>query len=279
LRYYSALQSARIECLAVHAELVYNDSTMDEPTNLPEGSSPTPPSSHGGVDIHGDVRAGRDLVAGDSITVQRGFSAADVQRIALIVGALVFGTAACFFIFGAVSAAVLVGIVGRPLTQPPGPEHADSMQAKLAALRALPPGAPFTQTFSELEISSYFQFILGPQVGVSNGKARLMDQPGEIALSGNADQFGGIPFVARLKVTTSDPPFQVQGAWVKVLPTPPGSSLGYIPLGPLANNLGDRLNAQLGNRVHFDRIVQRGGGNTAQMPSVEPLLQVQGSAR
>ncbi len=247
----------------------------DAPSSLPEGPSTPPPAPHGGIDITGgEVRAERDIVAGDvniagdsisggTITVQRGYSAADVQRLVLIVGGLVFLTAACFFIFGAVSAAALVNVLNRPLVGGSRPEDALTMQRKIDALNSLQPGQEFRVTFSEDEISSYFRFVLGPAIGVSDGKARFLEEPGQIAIGGIADNYGHLPFLAQVNVTTGETPFQLQGAWIKVLPTPEGVSFGYIPVTPLAQDLNARINALLFGKVQFTTIRQTGGGPQA----------------
>ena len=92
---------------------------MDESSPSPQKTTIPPEPSRGGVNIQGgDVRAAHDIVAGDvnvagdsisgqTVSVQRGYSANEVQRLILIVGGLVFATALCFFAFGAVSAAAV----------------------------------------------------------------------------------------------------------------------------------------------------------------------------
>jgi hypothetical protein len=242
---------------------------MSAPPNLPE--KPTPEdASRGGIDIHGgDVRAARDIVAGDvnvagdsisgqTVSVQQGFSANQVQRLVLIVGGLVFVTAACFFIFGAISAAALVNTLNRPLTS--SDAAAASMQNKIDAMNALQPGQEFQVVFTEDEISSYFRFVVGPAIGISDGKARLTGDPGKIAIGGNLDSAGGLPFIGELTVTNTDVPFSLTGAWVKILPTPEGVSFGWVPVTPLAQNLSNRLNALLFGNVRFTELRQSGGG-------------------
>lgn len=249
---------------------------MGESTPPPEKapSSPSPTPGHGGIDISGgDVRAGHDIVGGDviighdqisgqNINVQEGYSAAQVQRLVLIVGGLVFATAACFFIFGAISAAALVGALARPLPNGSDPNAAVHMQNKIDILNSLPPGQQFQADFTEEEVSSYFRFILGPNVHISNGKARFLDTPGEIAIGGNLDDANGLPFIAQLALTTENKPIQIEGAWVKLLPTPDGVSFGWVPVTPLAQNFGERLNGMLFNKVQFSEISQL--GETAQ---------------
>lgn len=255
-------------------------------------STGTPPEGgrRGGVDIRGgEVRAGRDVIGGDvnvagdsisgqTVTVQRGFSASDVQRIALAVGGLVFLTAACFFIFGAISAAALVGVVNRPLLGGSSPQDAASMQNKIAQIQALQPGEQFRVRFTEDEVSSYFRFVLGPQLGVSDGRARFMAEPGQIAVSGNLDSAGGRPFLGQLQLTTDRTPFKVEGAWLKVLGTPEGSAFGWVPVTPLAQGFADQLNGRVFGRVQFTQLAQTGGGSAAP-PEVGNNLVLTGVVR
>lgn len=237
---------------------------MSEPSPLPDKPTAPPESASGGIDIRGgDVRAGHDIVAGDvnvagdsisgqTVSVQRGYNANEVQRLLLIVGGLVFLTALCFFVFGAVSAAAVVGAINRPInsTLP----EARSMQSKLDQMNALSPGDKFRVGFTETEISSYFRFFLAPGLGISDGKVRILDTPGDIAVSGNFDQRGGLPFVAQLAITTNPNPFLLKSAWVKILPTPEDSNIGWVPVTPLAQSLTDRLSGLLFNRVQFSQV-------------------------
>lgn len=237
---------------------------MGEPSLPPEKPSSLPESSHGGVNIQGgDVRAARDIVAGDvnvagdsisgqTVSVQRGYSANEVQRLVLIVGGLVFATALCFFGFGAVSAAAVVTALNRPIDSTTS--DAKNMQAKVEQMNSLNPGDRFRVGFTETEISSYFRFILGPNLHVSDGKVRIMDTPGDIAIGGTLDQQGGIQFAAQLSLTTDAKPFQLKGAWVKILPTPEGSQVGWIPVTPFAQTLTDQLNGLLFGNVQFTQV-------------------------
>lgn len=239
--------------------------TMDEPSNPPTAPADTPPA-RGGVDIRGgDVRAGHDIVAGDvniagdsisgrTVIVERGYSASEVQRLVLIVGALVFVTGAVFFVLGALSVSAVTAALDRPLPNGSSEVAALRMQNRIQQLNNLQPGEPFRVTFTEEELSSYFRFVLGPQVGVSEGKARLMDTPGQIAIGGNLDALNGRPFAAQLNVTTGEMPFQLQGAWLKVVPTP--GTFGWVPVTPLARDLGERLNTLLFGQVQFTQVVQ-----------------------
>lgn len=241
---------------------------MDESSRLPEKPSTSPENPRGGIDIQGgDVRAGRDIVAGDvnvagdsisgqSVSVQRGYSANEVQRLILIVGGLVFLTAMCFFIFGAVSAAALVGAINRPLPGGSSQAEAVQMQRKIDALKELAPGQRFRVDFTEDQVSSYFRFLLGPAIGVSDGRARFLDTPGQIVIGGNLDRANGLPFLAHVELTTDPVPFQLRNAWVKVLPTPDNWNFGWVPVTPLAQDLSTRINAFMFGKVQFTQITQ-----------------------
>lgn len=255
---------------------------MNTPPSSPDRpNAPVPEKgAHGGIEITGgDVRAARDIVAGDeNITIQRGYSAKDVQRIALMVGGLVFITAACFFIFGAVSAAALVGVINRPLPNGSSPQAAQEMQSHLQVIQAKAPGESFEgEAFTEDQVSSYFRFVLGPKLGISDGRARLMEQPGQIALGGNLDRVGGLPFLAQLNLTTGETPLVISGAWVKILPTAEGSAFGWVPVTPLAQSLTNQINDSLFGHVVFTRIEQRGSNVSA--PNIRGALAVWGTVK
>ncbi len=262
-------KNTRGKPLVARTKATYNWRVPDTPDALPEKPSPPDQTAHGGIEITGgDVRAGRDIVAGDEIiqgdsitgqnvTVQRGYSADQVQRLVLIVGGLVFLTAACFFTFGAISAAALVTVINRPMQAQP--QKAEAMAAKIDALNQLQPGQTFTVNFTEEEINSYVNLRLGPALGVNNASARFTGQKGQIALSGNSKDFNNLPFLAVLNVTTGDKPFVLQNAYLKVLPTPQGSSIGYVPVTPLGSVLNQRINALFGN-VQITNVSQPGTG-------------------
>jgi hypothetical protein len=256
--------------LVAHTKAIYNVAIMDDPkppSSLPEKSSSAidisdSQVSAGGDIVGGDVHVAGDSIRGQTVTVQRGFAATDVQRLVLTVGGLVFVTAACFFLFGAVSAGVLLNVLARPVES--SPEAAASMQRKVQQIQALPPDTQFQVVFSEDEISSYFRFILGPQLGVTNGKARLMDETGQIALGGNLASAGGLPFLAEMQVTTNAVPIEIQRVWLKVIPTPEGVNFGWIPIPAIARDLQAMLNERLFGQVRFTQIGQTGGGTGAQ---------------
>jgi len=223
--------------------------------------------SRRGIDIaDSEVHVGRDLVGGDVITVQRtGFSAQEVRRLLIAVGALVFVTAACFFVLGAtVSVAVIIAL-NRPLSTPANRNAAAQMQQKINALNSLQPGQGFIVSFSEHEVSSYFEFVIGPALSISKGKARLLDEPGQIAIGGKLNRLGGVDFAAQLDLTTRTQPIVIRGAWIKILPTQ-DTPFGWVPVTPFAQSLEQQLNALLFEKVRFTGFNQTGSAG----PDVGP---------
>lgn len=239
---------------------------MGEPPSLPERTE-SEDAARGGINISGgDVRAGRDIVGGDvvsgnTVTLQQGFTAEQVQRLVMIVGALVLATALIFFVVGAASAAVIVGVLNRPLNS--SDTAAARMQQKIDIINARPPGSQFRVNFTEDELSSYWRFIAGPNLGIDDGKVRLMDDPGKLAISGNLRAQAGLPFILEVDVTKNPQPFQIRAAWVKLLPTPEGSSVGWVQVTSLVQGFNERLNAELLNGVQFTAVQQTGGGAAA----------------
>lgn len=260
--------------LVARTIVIYNHWEMGEPPSLPERRE-NDVNASGGINITGgEVRAGRDIVAGDvniagdsisgnTVTVQRGYTAEQVQRLVLIVGGLVFATALFFFIIGAASAAVIVGVLSRPLQGGSDPNAAQRMQQKVEIINSRPPGSQFRVNFTEDELSSYFRFIVGPRLGIDEGKVRLMDEAGKLAIGGNLRAQGGLPFILEVDVTKQAQPFQVRNAWVKLLPTGEGSSFGWVSVPFVGQNLSKQLNDQLLNGVQFTAVQQTGGGSAA----------------
>ncbi len=205
---------------------------------MPEETQPTSPASEapapgvtvesaGAVAVGGDV-AGRDVV---KTTTQVGFSASAVQRLLLTVGVLVFITAACFFTGGVVVGSAVVVALNRPVAE--SAAAADSMQAKLDTVAALPAGAPFEATFTEAELNSYWRLKAGPQVGLTpgTGAARVLDD-GRLVLAGHFAALGNLRVAAVLKpqVNTPGQPFQVDSVAVQVVSLGNDTSLGWLPL-------------------------------------------------
>jgi hypothetical protein len=142
-----------------------------------------------------------------------------VQRLVITVGVLVFVTAACFFSGGVAVGFGAVRELNRQVNSD-NPPAAARFEAALNVLRALPPGQPFTFTFTEEEISSYFRLTIAPQIGVRDGKMRFWpDEPGRLIVGGEAEALGNLRFAATLEQQdTPGEPLKLTGAEVQVLP-------------------------------------------------------------
>jgi hypothetical protein len=182
----------------------------------------------GEVTVRGDV-AGRDVVTNTNTTTV-GFSAAAVQRLLLVVGALVFVTAACFFSGGLLVGGVLVAALNKPVAV--SQSAALSMQSDIAALQNLPPGTPFQQTFTEEELNSYWELVVGPQIGLTpgTGAARLLSD-NRVLLAGQFAALGNFKVMAVVKplVNTPGKLFEVNSAAVRLVSLG-NTSLGWLPV-------------------------------------------------
>jgi hypothetical protein len=207
----------------------------------------------GDVTVGGDV-AGHDVVKTTTTTTVIGFSPKDVQRLVIIVAAIVFVTAGCFFTGGlAVGGAAFVAL-GRPVNST-NSSAADRFESVLAQVHALPAGQPFVLNLTEEEISSYFRLRLAPQIGVADGKVRLLDQPGHLVVGGQARSLGNRRFAATFVwQDTPGAPLRLTAAAVQVLPLGKLGESGafgwvFVPtqlLQPLADNLNNLFgNVQL----------------------------------
>lgn len=204
-------------------------------------------ASSGDVNVGGDV-AGRDVVKNTTTTTVThvGFSEKAVQRLLLMVGAMVFVTAACFFTGG-----VALGFAAFPaLSRPVGSSQsaAQNFQTNLSELQALPAGQAVQFTFTEDEISSYVKFIIGPQLGFApeSGRARFVDDT-SIVIAGNLESANNLPVAATFQLSNEPgQPLQLTGAAAQLLDT--GSAFGWVavPTGML-QSVQDRLNSLLDN--------------------------------
>lgn len=199
--------------------------------------------------VGGDV-AGRDKIT--TTTTHVGFGPKDVQRLIIAVGVMVFITAACFFSGGvAVGGAAFVAL-SRPVNSN-NEVAADRFESFLAELGALPPGQLFILNFTEEEISSYFRLRLAPQMGVTDGKVRLLDETTQLLVAGRASDLSGLPFAATFELRdTPGAPLRLTSAAVQVLQLKDKdgkvSSFGwmYVPT-PAAQFLADNLNSLFSN--------------------------------
>ena len=235
---------------------------MSTPSGPPEPPKPAGDQSGGinvsggslgaGRDVAGRDIAGRDIVHGDVITQTRtGFSASEVQRLILLVGGLVFFTAACFFSGGIVLGLTAFSALDRTTSSP---EAARAMQAKINAVNQLRPGQSGIVEVSEDEASSYLRFILGPQIGLSDGRLRLLDGTGKFIVAGNLSSVGGSRIAAIFQPVTGNAPLKLESMAVQVLPTG-NSSFGWLPLPTnLAQPVVDQVNAQIGSRATLNDV-------------------------
>ena len=178
--------------------------TEDKSANA-QPPSPQEPAE-GGVQIGGQqVSVGGDVAGHDIVrTTHVGFSPEAVQKMVITVGVLVFITAACFFSGGVVVGSAAIVALDRKVGS--SIVAANRMQAKLEAVQSLPAGQRFRLTFTEDEISSYVRFIAGPQIGLTDGKVRLLDAT-TLVVGGRVSSLGNLPVAAtfELQDITSEP--------------------------------------------------------------------------
>lgn len=225
-----------------------------QPTSPP----PDPQRPNINIEAGGDLNAGT-FVGGNVTTTTTtntnthvGFNASQVQRLLITVGMLVFVTAGCFFTGGlAVGSAAFVAL-NRPVFSD-NQEAALRFQSFLEDLRALPPGQSFSFGFTEEEISSYFRLILGPQLGINNGKVRLLEV-GTLVVAGQTSDLGNIPFAATFEITDEiGAPLKLKAAALQILRLG-DSSFGWVavPTG-LLQNVETNINDSFG-RVEIKEV-------------------------
>ena len=205
----------------------------------------------GDVTVGGDV-AGRDAVKTTTTTTIVGFSPKDVQRLIITVGVIVFVTAGIFFSGGLAVGFVALRELNRTVNSD-NPPAAARFESALAHLRALPPGQSFIFEFTEEEISSYFRLSLAPQIGVTDGKVRLLDQSSQLVVGGQASDWGNLPFAATFDLQdTPGAPLRLTSAAIQVLQLK-GKDDKNLPFGwvfvptPLLQPLASNLNNLFGN--------------------------------
>ncbi|HLF25614.1 MAG TPA: hypothetical protein VJG32_04710 [Anaerolineae bacterium] len=201
----------------------------------------------GGVDFQDDATIGGDVAGRDvvkPVTVV-GFSEQAVRRLLLMVGALVFATAACFFSGGLVLGATVFRSLNTPLPGESSFDAAVQFQNKIEQVRQLPPGQDFQLRFSEAELSAYVNFIAGAQVGLSAGRARFIE-PGRVAVGGELASLGNRPIatVFRLQENAAEP-LKLESGAVQLLRIE-GSTFGWVAVPnafftPFANQVNDLL--------------------------------------
>jgi hypothetical protein len=218
-----------------------------EPRQSPPGDAGGPRlESDGDLTVGGDV-AGRDVIKTQTVTNVAGFSEKTVVRLMIVVGVLVFVTAACFFSGGVVVGAAALTALDKPV----GSSQAEAaiFEQKLLALNAVSPGQPFTFEFTEDEISSYVKFVLSEDIGFlpETGKVRLVDDR-QVIVSGQLAALGGLEVAAVFELSNlAGQPLALQSAAARVLRVR-GSTFGWTALPTaLLQPAADQLNARLGN--------------------------------
>jgi hypothetical protein len=219
-------------------------------TDRPESSSDQPESTtrtnvSGGVNVEADhVNVGGDVVARDKVTYI-GMSPHAVQRLVITVGVLVFATAACFFAGGLIVGASAINALQRKVDS--NPVAGKQFETVLQEIAKLPSGQSAAWTFTEEQVSSYVRFILGPQIELTNGKARLLPD-GRVVFYGSWSGFLNVPVMLVCSVqTTPGQLYKVEGAAFNLFAGPDTiPDLGWIPLPastlqPLADQIGKAI--------------------------------------
>lgn len=212
-------------------------------------SDSTPPPEETRPNV--SVNAGRDVTIGEFVggnkTTNVGLGASAVQRLLITVGVMVFVTAACFFSGGlAVGFGAFVAL--NKTVNSDNPEAATRFETNVQSLRELPAGQPFAFGFTEEEISSYFRLVVAPQIGVSDGKVRLLDDVGTLVVGGRADDLNGLRFAATFQwQNVPGAPLTLKAAAVQVLPTG-NAPFGWVAVPASAvRPIADQINTLFGN--------------------------------
>ena len=234
----------------------------EPPSDQPQSTTTTNVS--GGVNVEADtVNVGADLVAHDKVTYV-GMSPQAVQRLVITVGVLVFATAACFFVGGVVIGSRAIAALNRTVNSTP--EHAADFEQGLSEIAALPAGQLAAWSFAEDELSSYVRLKLKPEIGLSNGRARILPD-GQIVFYGRWSGFLNFPVMAISSVqTNSDQLFKVQSAMVSVNPFVDPTTVSGFGWVPLPASVLQPLTDQIGNAIGQNFHVVSGG--PAAVPDV-----------
>jgi hypothetical protein len=201
----------------------------------------------GGIDFEGDVDVSGDVAGRDvhkSVTV--GFSEKAVQRLVITVAVIVFVTAACFFT-GGVALGAGLSALNRQVNS--SEQAAISFAEKLQDAESVAAGETQPFVFSEDELSSYVRFIAGPQIGLSEGKARIVE-PDLIAVGGRLAGLANLNVAATYRIQEhAENAFQLESAAVQLVPIE-GSSFGWVAVPnallqqytrPVEERLGDYI--------------------------------------
>ena len=216
-------------------------------TNVSGGITATDSQLSAGADIVGRdkiTQVDGDQVVRDKITYV-GMSPDAVRRLVITVGAIVFVTAACFFAGGVLIGARAIDALNRVVESTS--QAAAVFAGGIQQLAEQPAGQPIRLTFTEQQLSSYIRLTLGPQIGLTNGRARLLPD-GQVVFYGRWPGWLNLPVMAITSVqTNSDQLFRVNSAAFSLLPSADSnqvSNLGWIPLPagalqPLVDQIGN----------------------------------------
>jgi hypothetical protein len=249
-------------------------------TDTPQPAEPPP--DHAEVDIHaaevnigGDVvgrdkiiSVGDDLIQGNVTNVtQIGFTPEAVRRLIITVGVLVAATAACFFAGGILIGGAAIAALNRPIDSNPG--SSAEFQQGLDEIAARPAGQEFRISFTEEQLSSYIRFGLGPQLGLSNGRARILPD-GRVVFYGSWSGLAGLPVMVTCSIQTDTAQiFKIDSAAVQIVPlsllnTNTVSNVGWTPAPNFfAQPLVDGINAQLSQYFVVTQPLSPGSGGAA----------------
>lgn len=219
----------------------------------PQPPQPTPgsvQSTSGGVDISsqqttigGDL-AGRDIVKATTIgddliqgnvtnVTNVGLSLPAVQRLLITVSLVVFVTAACFFAGGIAVGASVFTALNRPVNSTQ--TAADAFAQKMETVAQLQPGETYPLRFTEDELSSYLRFTLGPQMGLSNARVRVLGN-GQFVVYGRYADLGGLPvMLVGGPQAGNDQLFHIDQSSAQIVPVESGqpdtvSAIGWVPV-------------------------------------------------
>jgi hypothetical protein len=192
---------------------------MYDPSDSQPLTTPEPEASDSQVSAGRDLSAGRDIAGRDVVTQTTlvGLSPKFALQLAALVGMMVFVTAACFFSGGIALGAGAFVALNRQVDS--NVLAAASMQGKLQQVSALPPNQRVRLGFTEEELSSYFRFVLAPELGIHDGRARFLSAD-RLLIYGQTSQLGNLPFIATYTVQlNSSDPLRLTGAavqWIRV---------------------------------------------------------------
>jgi hypothetical protein len=208
-----------------------------------------------GRDVVKQTTIGGDVITGGSTQIQQvGFSPQAVQRLVITVGLMVFVTAACFFAGGVIVGSQAIAALNRPINS--NVAAANDFQSSLDRLAAASPNQSFRFAFSEEDLSSYVRFNLGPAIGLSNARARVLSD-GQFVFYGSWPGLLNLPLVINASVQlNNDQIFKVNSAAIQLLPAGNSgegvSSFGWAPVPNfLAQPVIDAVNRELGQYMRI----------------------------